>query len=46
MSLLIDRLDEVLKAHDNYMKKQIDRNDINRIHGRASFKGAHNVSVI
>lgn len=37
MATLINRLDEVLKAHDIYMKKQIDRNDIERIHGRASF---------
>jgi NAD(P) transhydrogenase len=46
MSILIDRLDEVLKAHDNYMKKQIDRNNIDRIHGRASFKDAHTVTVM
>ncbi|MBL1321078.1 MAG: Si-specific NAD(P)(+) transhydrogenase [Methylophaga sp.] len=37
MVTLIDRLDEVLKSHDRYMRKQIDRNGIDRIHGRASF---------
>lgn len=37
MVTLIDRLDEVLKAHDMYMRKQVDRNNIERIHGRASF---------
>lgn len=37
MVTLIDRLDEVLKAHDVYMRAQVDRLDINKIHGRASF---------
>lgn len=34
---LIDRLDEVLKAHDRYMRQQIDRNKIDRVYGSASF---------
>lgn len=37
MITLIDRLDEVLKSHDKYMRKQMDRNKVQRIHGRASF---------
>ncbi len=37
MVTLIDRLDEVLKSHDKYMRKQMDRNNVERIHGRASF---------
>ncbi|MDO7710338.1 MAG: Si-specific NAD(P)(+) transhydrogenase [Pseudomonadota bacterium] len=37
MVTLIDRLDEVLKSHDKYMRKQMDRNKVERIHGRASF---------
>ncbi len=37
MTTLIDRLDHVLKAHDVYMRKQIDRNNIDWLHGRASF---------
>jgi len=37
MSTLIDRLNEVLKAHDGFMANQIERNDIVRIHGRAKF---------
>lgn len=37
MSALIDRLDTVLKAHDGYMYRQITRNHITRIHGRAGF---------
>jgi len=45
MAILIDRLDEVLKAHDSFMKRQVERNHIDRIHGRAAFKDAHHVSV-
>ncbi len=45
MAILIDRLDEVLKAHDNYMERQIQRNNIDRIHGRAGFEDDHNIKV-
>ena len=34
---LIDRLDEVLDSHDEFMQRQMQRNHITRIHGRASF---------
>ena len=37
MATLINRLEDVLKAHDKYMREQITRNDIERIHGRATF---------
>jgi len=37
MSTLIDRLNRVLKAHDGFMVNQIERNHIERIHGRAKF---------
>lgn len=45
MVTLFDRLDEVLKSHDQYMRKQIDRNDIIRIHGRASFVDHHTIKI-
>lgn len=45
MNTLIDRLDDVLKSHDRYMRKQIDRNKIARIHGRASFVDKNTVKV-
>jgi len=45
MLTLINRLDEVLKSHDEYMRKQIDRNNIERIHGRASFVDKHTVRI-
>lgn len=34
---LINRLEEVLNAHDHYMRKQMERNGIDLIHGRAKF---------
>lgn len=37
IATLVNRLDDVLKAHDMYMREQIDRNSVERIHGRASF---------
>jgi NAD(P) transhydrogenase len=46
MSVLIDRLDEVLKAHDNYMEKQISRNHVIRLHGRAEFVDQHHIKLI
>ena len=46
MSVLIDRLDEVLKAHDSYMEKQILRNDVERLHGRAEFIDSTHVRLI
>lgn len=45
MSMLIDRLDEVLKAHDQYMERQITRNHIDRIHGRAAFVDENHIEV-
>jgi len=41
MSILIDRLDDVLMAHDQFMERQIKRNHIERIHGRAAFVDEH-----
>lgn len=34
---LIGRLDHVLSSHDEFMRRQMQRNHITRIHGRASF---------
>lgn len=46
MATLIDRLDEVLMAHDRYMEGQITRNNIERIHGRASFVNTSTLSIL
>ncbi len=45
MATLINRLDEVLAAHDDYMLRQISRNGIDRIHGRARFIAGDQVEV-
>ncbi|ABC28882.1 Pyruvate/2-oxoglutarate dehydrogenase complex, dihydrolipoamide dehydrogenase (E3) component, and related enzyme [Hahella chejuensis KCTC 2396] len=45
MATLIDRLDDVMKSHDEYMRRQIDRNAIKRIHGRARFLSPNEVEV-
>lgn len=46
MSMLITRLDRVLKAHDEYMSGQIERNNIDIIHGRAKFISDTAIEVI
>lgn len=46
MSVLIDRLDDVLKAHDSYMEKQILRNHIERLQGRAEFIDKHQIKLV
>lgn len=45
MITLFDRLDDVLKSHDRYMRKQIDRNNVERIHGRASFVDNQTIKI-
>lgn len=46
MSVLIDRLDDVLMAHDMYMEKQIARNHIERLHGRAEFIDRSTIKLV
>jgi NAD(P) transhydrogenase len=46
MSTLIENMHSVLKAHDDYINKQMSRNTIDRIHGRASFENANSISVV
>ncbi|MGK0501136.1 MAG: NAD(P) transhydrogenase [Oceanicoccus sp.] len=45
MAALIDNMHSVISAHDDYINKQITRNKIERIHGRASFIDNKRVSV-
>ncbi len=45
IATLINRLDEVLKAHDTYMQKQLNRNGVELIHGRAAFLSNHFLEV-
>lgn len=46
MATLFYRLDDVLRAHDEYMGEQIHRNHIDRIHGHASFLDTHHLEVM
>lgn len=45
LATLIHRLEEVLQAHDTYMRRQIDRNNIRLIHGKAHFTSANRICV-
>ena len=45
MSGLINRLGTVVQAHDKYMKEQIIRNHVDRIHGRGSFIDKHLLEI-
>jgi len=42
---LMTRLDKVVRAHGAFMKEQIDRNGIERFHGRAQFVSDREVQV-
>ena len=45
LATLINRLEDVLDAHDKYMRKQLERNAIDLIHGRAKFLSATELQV-
>nr|WP_240554850.1 FAD-dependent oxidoreductase [Oceanicoccus sagamiensis] len=45
MAALIDNMHSVISAHDDYINKQINRNQIDRIHGRASFVDKNTITV-
>jgi len=46
VAALMTRLDEVVDAHVGYMGRQIDRNGIERQHGRARFISDHVVEIL
>ena len=45
LTTLINRLEEVLTAHDEYMRRQMQRNHIELIHGRAKFVSATEIEI-
>ena len=45
LATLISRLEDVLDAHDEYMRRQVKRNNVELIHGRATFVSATQVAV-
>jgi len=45
VAALMGRMRDVLKAHAEYIQRQISRNEIRRLHGKASFEDAHRLRV-
>jgi NAD(P) transhydrogenase len=45
LATLITRLGDVLDAHDEYMRRQITRNQVELVHGRARFVSATQIEV-
>lgn len=45
MSALVDNMGTVIKSHDQYISKQLSRNDVQLFHGRASFIDKHTIEV-
>nr|WP_313556369.1 Si-specific NAD(P)(+) transhydrogenase [Teredinibacter franksiae] len=45
LATLINRLNDVLLAHDTYMRRQLERNGVEMIHGRARFLSANQMEV-
>lgn len=45
ISTLLSRLDQVVQAHDSFMSKQLRRNSIALLHGRARFVNARTIEM-
>ncbi|HBR50647.1 MAG TPA: Si-specific NAD(P)(+) transhydrogenase [Nitrospira sp.] len=45
ISTLLSRLDQVVQAHDSFMSKQLRRNGIALLHGRARFVNARTIEM-
>lgn len=45
LTTLIQRLEQVLQAHDAYMRRQVERNNVHLIHGKAHFTSANRICV-
>lgn len=45
LTTLIHRLEDVLDAHDRYMRAQVERNNIQLLHGKAQFINARQIQV-
>jgi NAD(P) transhydrogenase len=43
---LMNRLEEVVKAHETYMTNQLTRNGVLYLHGRANFNSEHEVELL
>ena len=45
IATLLSRLEQVVQAHDSFMSKQLRRNSISLLHGRARFVNAHTIEM-
>ncbi len=45
MASLLDRTDDVVRAHDQFIDQQLNRNNITRIHGRARFLSPDTLAI-
>lgn len=45
IATLLSRLEQVVQAHDSFMSKQLRRNSISLLHGRARFVDAHTIEM-
>jgi len=45
LASLMDRMEQVVTAHVAYMTQQLQRNNVEHLHGRAKFLDAHTVAV-
>ena len=45
IATLLSRLEQVVQAHDSFMSKQLHRNGISLLHGRARFVNAHTIEM-
>ena len=45
MASLIENMHSVIKSHDSYINRQLERNHIEHIHGRARFIDPHRLAV-
>jgi NAD(P) transhydrogenase len=43
---LMNRLDQVVKAHETYMTNQLSRNGVVYLHGRAKFRSDHEIELL
>jgi len=46
IATLLSRLEDVISAHDTFMSRQLRRNGISLLHGRAGFLDAHTIEML
>ena len=46
ITTMMSRVDQVVHSHQHYMEEQLQRNQVELMHGRASFVDAHQIEVV